>query len=379
MFGGLPGGVGGLTRHLCGRMRRHRKLLGILFELPRRFQHPFDDPADLGAEILDKLAQFRLALVHRQLLGADALGFELAALDPVVPENVDGPGDRADFVVAIGMTDVDVGPPLGEAGQRFRHRPQRLGDAADHQYGHPEHEQGGDDRADRHGGERLPQHAVELRRGNADIDDADHFAAVAEHRLIGGVETLPEQNRRAFIGLAVAQDWLRRMIGRELGADCPIAVFLFHVGGAADKLLRCFVVHKQRGIAADIGCRPVHDLVIAEFRHPRNFNAIHHAVPNGDLRVWEGFAEGDAQRAQVGVDVAYRAGVEVARERPVSGPRHQQGIHRNQERGAQDGLWPEVKLQKREAASSKSKCHAGSPGNRLSVRKYFCVLFLRST
>src|SRR5260370_22325745 len=102
-------------------MRRHRKLLCLLFQLPRRIPPPLDDSADLGAEILDELIELRLAPLRRQLFCTDTFGLELAAFDAVVPENVDGSGDRADFVVATGMTDFDVRPSLGEAGQRFRH------------------------------------------------------------------------------------------------------------------------------------------------------------------------------------------------------------------------------------------------------------------
>jgi hypothetical protein len=55
MLGGLPGGTGGLSRHLRRRMGGRGKLSRILFELPRRVQYPLDDATDLGAEILDKL------------------------------------------------------------------------------------------------------------------------------------------------------------------------------------------------------------------------------------------------------------------------------------------------------------------------------------
>src|SRR3979490_1982316 len=101
-------------------MGRHGKLPRILFKLARRIQHPLDDSADPGAETLDKLIQFRFALVHRQLLGTDAFGLDLAALDAVALEYTDGPGDRADFVVAIGVLNFDVRPSLGENRQALR-------------------------------------------------------------------------------------------------------------------------------------------------------------------------------------------------------------------------------------------------------------------
>ncbi len=86
------------------------------------------------------------------------------------------------------------------------------------------------------------EHAVELSRGNADINDADHLAGGAEDRLVGRVETTAEQHRRTFIGLAAAEDGLPGMIRRELRADRPVAIFLFHIRGSANKLLRCIVV-----------------------------------------------------------------------------------------------------------------------------------------
>src|ERR1700722_2877367 len=101
----------------------HGKLLCILFELPRRIQYPLDDSADLGAKILDKLIQLRFATIQSELFIANTLGLKLAALKSVVLENVDGPGDRADFVVAIGVLNFDVRPSLGENRQRFSHGP----------------------------------------------------------------------------------------------------------------------------------------------------------------------------------------------------------------------------------------------------------------
>ena len=125
-----------------------------------------------------------------------------------------------------------------------------------------EREQGGDAGGNCHRPDRLPQHAVELRRGNADIDDADHLAGGTKHRLIGRVEATAEQHRRAFVGLAAAEYGLRGMIGRELGADRPVAIFFFHIRRSANKLLRRIVVNEKRGSASDIGGRPVHNPVI---------------------------------------------------------------------------------------------------------------------
>src|SRR3981081_4700072 len=157
-------------------MRRHGKLLCIPFELARRIQHPLDDSADPGAEILDKVIELRFAPIHRQLFGIDAFGLELAAFDAVVLENVDGSGDRADLVVASGMTDFDIRPSLGEAGQRFRYGSQRLVDATYNHHRLSESEKGADSRCNGQGPERLPQRAVELRGRSADIHDADHLA-----------------------------------------------------------------------------------------------------------------------------------------------------------------------------------------------------------
>ena len=335
--------------------------LGILFKLSRRIQHPLDDSADLGAESLDKLIELRLALLRRLLFGADALGLELAALDAVGLEHIDGPGDHADFVVAIGVPNLDIRPSFGQNGKRFRHGPQRLGDAANKRHCHDEREQGGDGPGNRHCSDRLPQHGVELRRRNPDINDADHLAGGIKHRLIGGVETTPEQHRRALVGLATAKHGLPRMIRRELCADRPIAIFLFDIRGSANELLRCIVVDEKRGIASDIRGGPVHDPVIAEFRHPRNFNALNDAVANGDLRIRERFAKRQTERAKAEIDIALRADVEVACQRPIARTDQQRGIYRDQQGRTQDGLGPEVQPQKRQAASFNCERHAVSP------------------
>src|SRR5258708_8868374 len=104
-------------------MRGHRELLGIPFKFPRRIQYPLDDSADPGAEILDELIELCFALFHRQLLGTDALGLELAAFETVVLEDADGPCDRTDLVVPVGVPDFDVCPSLAANCQRFRHGP----------------------------------------------------------------------------------------------------------------------------------------------------------------------------------------------------------------------------------------------------------------
>ncbi len=52
----------------------------------------------------------------------------------------------------------------------------RLGDAADDQHGEQHHQQRGDAGRDRHGLDRLRQHGLELRHGDADIENADHLS-----------------------------------------------------------------------------------------------------------------------------------------------------------------------------------------------------------
>jgi hypothetical protein len=150
------------------------------------------------------------------------------------------------------------------------------------------------------------------------------------------------------------------MIGRKLRADRAVTVFLFDVGGAADKLLRRLVVCEQGGVAPDIGGRAVHDLVVAEFRHLRNFNTVYDTVPDGDLGVRKGFAKRQAEGAKADVDIAFGAGVEIAGQRPVAGPDQKRGIHNDQERCADDGLGSKVQPQNRES-SLESKCHEISP------------------
>ena len=68
------------------------------------------------------------------------------------------------------------------------------------------------------------------------------------------------------------------MIGRQLGADGAVAVFLLHVGGAADKLVAGLVIDEQRGVAADIADRAIDDRMVLEFGHLRNFGLGDDAV-----------------------------------------------------------------------------------------------------
>ncbi len=85
------------------------------------------------------------------------------------------------------------------------------------------------------------------------------------------------------------------MIRREQRSDRAVAIFLFHVCGAADKLLRRIIIDEERGVTADIGDGTVDDPVVAEFRHLRNFDALNDAVANNDLCVREGFAKGEGK------------------------------------------------------------------------------------
>ena len=170
---------------------------------------------------------------------------------------------------------------------------------------------------------------------------------------------------------------MRGMISRKLRADRPVAIFFLQIRRAANKLLRRLVIHEERGGAADIRGGPIHNPVIAEFRHLRNFNAVNDAVSNCDLRVREGFGKRETERAKVDVDIALRAGFEVARQRPVPGSHHERSIDRDQDGRANDGLWPEVKSQESEALSPKSKRHGASPKISFNVRTYSISFTIR--
>jgi len=107
--------------------------------------------------------------------------------------------------------------------------------------------------------------------------------------------------------------------------------------------------------------------VIAEFGHLRNFNALNDAVSNRDLRIREGLAEGETERAQVGVDVVFGAGSKVASQRPVACTHHKRGIHCDQQSRAQDGLRPQVETQASEALLPNSKCQCRFSKNLLGT------------
>ncbi len=330
MFGGLPGSAGRLARHFGGGVRGQRKLLGVCLKAAGRAHDLFDDPADLAAEILDELIEFCFAAFAGRLFGAGPLGLELAALDPIGLEDVDGSRDHADLVVAVGVSYFDVGSALGQHGEGFGDGFQRLGDAADQERGGDEGEQGGDTGRDSHGIHRLPQHAVEFGHGDADIDDADDLAGRIEDRLVGRVEAAAEQDCWAFIGFTATKEGLPGVVCGKLGPDRPIAVFFFHVRRSADELVRRFVIDEQGSIAADVRGRPVDNPMVTEFRHPRHFDALDHPVANGDPGVRVGLRKCERQGAKAEIDIALGTAAEVARQRPVPGPNQQCRIDRNQ-------------------------------------------------
>ncbi len=124
------------------------------------------------------------------------------------------------------------------------------------------------------------------------------------------------------------------MVGRKLGADGAVAVFLLHVGGAADELVAGLVIDEQRRVAADIADRAIDDRVVLEFGHLRHFGLGDHAVFQRDLGVGIGLGKGQRQRAQIDLDVAKRPVAELRVERPIGRAYNQRGIHRDQEDGA---------------------------------------------
>src|SRR5580704_5720981 len=113
------------------------KLLGVSFELARGVQYALDDAAYPAAEILDELIKLGLAALHCKPVRVDAFSLELLAFDAVILENADGPGNRTNFVVAIGVLNFDVRLSSREKSQGFGHGLQWLGDASDHQHRDP--------------------------------------------------------------------------------------------------------------------------------------------------------------------------------------------------------------------------------------------------
>ena len=151
-----------------------------------------------------------------------------------------------------------------------------------------------------------------------------------EHRLIGRIKATAEQHRRPLVGLATAKNGLSGMIGSKLGADCAVAVFFLHVGGAANKLLRRIVVDKERGVAAYVGDRPIDDPVVAEFGHLGDFDAGNDPVAKADLGVRIGLAECESECAKAKVDVALGADIEVTAQRPIARAYQKRSIDRDQ-------------------------------------------------
>ncbi|MEY9223920.1 hypothetical protein ABH974_004343 [Bradyrhizobium ottawaense] len=311
---------------------------------PDEAQHLVEDAADAAAELLDEAAQVGFALLDGcgcgcRLLAAHARPFQRIAL-----EHRDRAGDLADLVGAILAFDRDVALAVGKRGERVRDRGERPGDAADDQQGQDQHQKRGEARGRRHALDRLGQHALVLDHGDADIEDADDLAGRIRDREIGRHERFAEQRGRPLIGLATAQRRLPRMIGGKLGADGAVAVFLFHIGGAAHELPARIVEHEQGRIAADIGHRAIDDGVIPEVRHLGDLGARHRAILHRDLGGGNGLREGQCQRAQIDLDVAQGAIVEGGCQRPIAGADHKRRIHADQQHGTQNRLRAELEL-----------------------------------
>jgi len=177
-----------------------------------------------------------------------------------------------------------------------------------------------------------------MRHRNANIDNADDLAGRTHDRIVRRHEGLAEQRRRALVGLAAAQDGLRGMVGRELGADGAVAVLLLDVGGAADELIAGLVINEQGRVAAGIADGAVDDRVVLELRHLGNFGAGDGPVLDGDLGVAVGLGKRQAQRAQVDFDVPQRPVAEFRCQRPMGRSYNQSGIYGNQQNGADNGL-----------------------------------------
>ena len=340
-------GAGGLAGQLGGGARGLGELAGDALELAGGGHHLVDDAADAGLEIIDEMAQLRLALLDGSRGCGGLLVAHALPLQRVVLEHGDGAGDLADLVVAVLAVDRDVALAVRDRGQRGRHRSERFSDAADDQHGEQHNQQRGDAGRDRHGLHRLRQHALVLGHGDADIEDADHLPGRVLHGIVGGHVVLAEQHRGALVGLALAQHGLAGMVGRELGADGAVAVFLLQVGGAADELVAGIVIDEQRGIAAGIGHLTIDDRVVLELRHLGDLGLGDRAVVDADLGLGERLGEGQCEGAQIDLDVAKGALVEFRRQRPVAGTDDEAGVHRDQYDRANDSLGSELKLERR--------------------------------
>ena len=138
--------------------------------------------------------------------------------------------------------------------------------------------------------------------------------------MIGGVEAATEQHGRPLVGLTAAKHGLSGVIGRELGSDRAVTVFLLHIGRSPDELARRVCHRRQLALPPTQEIALVHDPMIGEFGHARHFDVLDDAVANADLGVRIGFAKRQCERAKAEIDIADGAGVEIAGERPYPAP-----------------------------------------------------------
>ena len=307
-----------------------------------------EDAADAGLEGIDKPAELRLALVGGGGRCGRLLRTQPLPLQRIAAEDRNRARDLADLVAPVVAIDGDIAVAIGDRGQRRRHRGERCGDPAHDQQGQGDDEQRGNPAGNRHRLQGLRQHRLELGHRDANVENANHLAGRTDDREIGRHERLAEQIGRALVGLAAAQQRLARMIGGQLGADGALAILLFDIGRAAHELPARLVIDEQRRVAADIGYRPVDNCVILQLGHLRQLDTGDHAVMKRDLGVVEGLAECKRQRAQIDLDVAQRAVVELLGQRPIGRAHHQCGVHRNQDDGRNDRLGAKLKPELRQ-------------------------------
>ncbi len=259
------------------------------------------------------------------------------------------------------VVDLNLGVAVGDCRQRGRDRDQRLGHPAHQHHGQHHHEQRSDAGCDSHVLNGVRQHALEMRHRDSHKEKSDHFPGGIHDRVVARHEALAEQRRRPLVGLAAAYDRLSGVVGRELGADCAVAVLLLEVGGAADELIARLVIDEQGRVAAGIAHRAIDDRVVLELRHFGNFGAGDGPVLDRKLGVAVGFGERQAQRAQVDLDVPQRPIAELGGKRPMGRSHHQRGIDRNQKDGRDNGLGAEPQLERRQELSNGLRGHTRNP------------------
>jgi deoxyribodipyrimidine photo-lyase len=95
--------------------------------------------------------------------------------------------------------------------------------------------------------------------------------------------------------------------------------------------------------------------VVLQLGDPWHFDVGDRAILQRHLGDLEGLREGQCERAQIAFDILLCACAEIGRQRPICGTDHKRRVQRDDKRGANESLGPELKLKRQRFDLSKGR------------------------